>query len=116
MEPTGPSPNFEYVAFHEVVEHDEYWFDIDEYRLDGKQFLLTHIAFEKFSPKIYKQVLHEWECFRKCVKAPLYAMCDDGDPDKWERFVSRLGFKPTGINIICNNGAKRQLFISTVDA
>lgn len=104
--------SFEFVTRHLVVDHEEYWFEIDEYRRGAEQFLLAHIFFEKFSPSILKRVFNEWKAFRTCVKAPLYAVCDDGDAAKWERFVSRLGFRPMGIEVDCNNGERRPLFIS----
>jgi hypothetical protein len=107
---------FEFHSCHEVLWHPEYEFDIDEYRRGDEQFLLAHIYFRKFSPSILKRVLREWHIFRQCVTSPLYVHSGSagGDQDKWERFVSLLGFRPTGINIICNNGATRQLFIHTV--
>lgn len=100
---------------HLILDYDEYWFEVDEHRRGDEQFLLAHIWFEKFTPSIWKRVLTEWKTFRSCVSQPVYALCDDGDFQKWKHFVTRLGFKPTGINVICNNGAERQLFIHTVN-
>jgi hypothetical protein len=106
---------FEFIKRTRVLDYDEYWFDLDEYRsVDGQQIVFAHLGFTKFSPSIFKRVLREWSAFRQCVPAPLYAMRDDGDVNKWTNFVSRLGFKPTGRSIRCNNGALRPLFISTV--
>jgi hypothetical protein len=118
MEPTGELVNpseWSFIGRHRVINHHLYWFDIDEYRLGDQQFLLTHLSFHKFTPSVWKRVLREWKLFREIVTAPLYAVRDDGDVDKWEHFVSRLGFKPTGILLPCNNGQIRQLYISTVD-
>lgn len=99
---------------HIILDYDEYWLEIEEYRRDKDQFLIAHICFEKFSPSILKRFIKEWTLFRTCVTAPLYALRDDGDEAKWLHFVSKFGFKPTGINVLCNSGDIRQLFISTV--
>lgn len=114
MSPLSHS-DFKFVERHVILDYDEYWFEVDEYRQGDKQFLLAHIFFERFSPSIYKRVLREWRAFRQCVPAPLYAISNhDGDEKTWVHFVSSLGFKPTGLKVLCNNGAERQLFISTV--
>jgi 5'(3')-deoxyribonucleotidase len=97
-----------------VLDYDEYWFDLDEYQVDGQQRLFAHLGFTKFSPSIMKRVLSEWKLFRQIVTADIYAIRDDGDVDKWEHFVSLLGFVPTGTTILCNNGNYRQLYIHRV--
>lgn len=104
----------QFISRTRVLDYDEYVFDLDEYRDGNHQYLTAHIAFEKFSPSILRRVLREWKVFRHCVTAPLYAYRDGGDFDKWFRFVSLLGFRPTGLFITCNNGERRQLFIHSV--
>ena len=104
--------NFEFYVEHEVLNYPEYRFLLDEYRRGSDTILLAHIKFNKFSPTIFKRVLREWSAFRQCVSAPIFAYYDDEDIGTWEHFVSRLGFKPTGINILCNNGKQRRLFAS----
>src|SRR5262245_47309448 len=74
------------------------------------------IFFVKFSPSLYKRRLHAWRLFGQCMPATICAVCKDGDPRTWEHFVSRLGFVPMGMEVTCNNGAQRQLFISVVTA
>ena len=99
---------------HLILDYDEYWFQIDEYRKRRTQILFAHLWVEKFTPSIFRRILREWLSFRQVCKASLYAVCDDGDQIKWEKFVRRLGFIPTGRTIFCENGAERPLFISTV--
>ena len=59
-----------------------------------------------------KQLLQDWAVFRTTVDHPLYAYSPVEDR-KWVRFVSHLGFRPTGESILCNNGERRQLYLST---
>lgn len=113
MQPSVVSA-FQYIHCHEVIDHPEYVCLIDEYRHGETQFLLAHIGFSEFSPSVFKRLLREWATFRSVVTAPLYAACDDGDFQKWQRFVSHLGFKPTGVVLPCENGELRELFLSVV--
>lgn len=106
--------DFEFVARHIVVKHPEYWCEIDEYRRGDDQLLLGHIRFIKVSPSAFKRLLKEWRLLRQCVTAPIFAVCGEGSPEVWERFVAHLGFQPFGMEVECNNGALRQLYISTV--
>lgn len=114
MAQTGASDDFKFVARHEVLAYPEYDFDLEEHRRSDGSFLLAHLNFRKFTPSILKRVLREWQTFRTVVRGPIYAIRDDGSHDKWVRFITHLGFKPTDLSITCNNGAVRQLFISTV--
>jgi hypothetical protein len=59
-------------------------------------------------------MLKEWRVFRKCTDAPLYAWHGPGDFETWRKFVTLLGFVPTGQDITCNNGAVRPIYISKV--
>lgn len=107
--------DFKFVQYHTIRDTPDYFFDIEEFKNEeGQQFLLAHLRFNRFSPAVLKRGLHDWRLFRTCVTAPIFAVCDDGDYDKWRRFVSLFDFKPTNIDVPCNNGAVRQLFISTV--
>lgn len=102
--------DFEFVTRHRVRTTDDWWFEIDEYKRGQEQFLLAHIRVAKWSLSALKRMAREWKLFRSVVKAPLYA-CAEEDTDKWERFVSRFGFRFL-CNIVCNNGEERRLFIS----
>jgi hypothetical protein len=103
--------DFEFVARHPVRVTDGWLFEIDEYKRGEEQFLLAHFRFHKWSLSALKQITREWKLFRQCVPAPLYA-CAEEDDDKWERFVSRFGFRFL-CNTVCNNGEHRRLFVST---
>ena len=105
--------DFEFHQNHLVLDKPEYLFDIDEYRRGQEQFLLAHISVHEWSPRVLKMILHDWRLFRQCVTAPLFACAGPGDTDKWERFVSRLGFRFLR-NVICENGEPRRLFIHAV--
>lgn len=106
--------NFEFVQRHRVHEQPKYLFEIDEYRRSGgEQFLLAHIRVIDWSKATLVDMLKKWRVFRECVSAPLFA-CGEEDNAKWEAFVSLFGFKPH-MEIVCNNGEKRRLFINVKD-
>ena len=98
---------------HTVLDKPEYCFDIDEYRRGQDQLLLAHIQVRQWSPTVFKTILREWRVFRQCVTQPLFACAGPGDTEKWERFVSHLGFRFLR-NVICENGEPRRLFIHAV--
>lgn len=105
--------DFEFVCSHPALIDPDYKFELDEYRSGKDTFLLAHLRFWRFSPSIMKRVLQQWSTFRKCVTAPVFAL-GEVDDEKWERFVSLLGFKfCTQVN--CINGASRRLFVNTLD-
>lgn len=111
---TTSNPMFEFVVRHQATDAGDWYFEIDEYRRpSGEQFLLAHIAFRKFSLTALKEVDRHYRVFRQYVNAPLWAVCNDGDLNKWKRFISRYDFKPTGIWVTCNNGETRELFLSS---
>lgn len=101
---------FQYVRTHRALTTDTYWLDLDEYRRGQDALLAAHVRFERFSPSIMKSVIVGWRAFRQCVSAPVVAI-GEVDDEKWERFVTRLGFRYFK-EVICINGKKRRLFIS----
>jgi hypothetical protein len=103
---------FEYVFTHRALTTDDYWFDLDEYRRGQETLLAAHIRFDRFTPSVLKNVLKQWRVFRQCVTAPLIAI-GEVDDEKWERFVTLLGFRFLK-QVICINGKQRRLFIHTI--
>lgn len=100
-----------------IIDKDEYYFAVDELRRprdDGSedQMVFIHLSIFKWTPSVYKEVLRNWKSFREHVVCPLYAVGGvvEEDVAKWERFVTRLGFKFL-TNVVCTNGAERRLFI-----
>lgn len=106
--------DFEYVCTHNALTTDDLWFALDEYRRGQDVFLFAHIRFERFTPSVLKRVLkQQWPAFRQCVTAPLFAV-GEVDDEKWERFVTLLGFRFSH-QALCANGETRRLFIHTAD-
>lgn len=99
-----------------AIDKDEYYFAIEELRraapsgVGEDQMIFVHLLVYEHSVSIYKEILRNWKLFRECVTCPLYAVCGVKDTVKWEKFVSRLGFKFL-MNIVCENGEARRLFV-----
>lgn len=104
----------EFVKKHIVSDNEFFTFKIEEFRDGPAQFLLVHMQFKQHTPTALKVAKREWNLLRTIVTAPLYAVRNDGDEEKWKHFVSLFGFAPTNIRVPCNNGEIRELFISTV--
>lgn len=104
---------FEFVCTHRALTTDDYWFDLEEYRRGQDTLLLAHLRFDRFTASILKRVKQQWSTFRKCVTAPVFAL-GEVDDEKWERFVSLLGFRFCK-QVICLNGETRRLFLHLVD-
>jgi hypothetical protein len=107
--PNSTAADFEFVKRHDVLTYPEYWFELDEYRRGEDQMILAHIRFVKFTPSIFKRVLREWKTFREVVTCPLFAFGEQQD-EKWERFVTLLGFKPLHTDVVWE-GKSRRLFL-----
>jgi hypothetical protein len=97
-----------------LYECPEYTFDLDEYELNGQQMITVHVRFRKWSPRAMKHLLNTFNTFRQVVDCPLYAFGEEIS-DKYTRFVTRFGFKPTSAVVTCGNGEKRPLFVSYKD-
>lgn len=100
---------FTLASQHRALTTEDYWFDIDVFRRGQDTLLLAHLRFASFSPSIFRRVKHEWQAFRQCVAAPVFAL-GEVDDDKWARFVTHLGFRFSR-QVICNNGESRRLFV-----
>src|SRR5215469_14462717 len=77
-----------------LSDHRPYWWaEIDEFAGGG---LLAHIRFARFTPRTYREFLKEWHTSIHALKAPLFAFNGENGGDTWVKFVTKLGFKPTG--------------------
>jgi hypothetical protein len=93
-----------------VLDKPEYYFALEEFRRGEDQMVFVHITVRKWTVSVFKEILRNWKLFREYVTCPLYAIGGVEDLDKWETFVSRLGFKFLQ-DVICENGEHRRLFI-----
>jgi len=98
-------------ATHKVRDTPDFCFEIEEHRNSGGgQFCMAHIAIHRWSPAVLKRMSEEWRVLRTVVTCPLYATAPLQDA-KWQKFVSRFGFRPLD-SVITNGGAQRTLFVS----
>jgi hypothetical protein len=96
----------------EVINKPEYHFALEEFRRGKDQMVFLHLTVKKWNTDVAREILRNWKLFRQCVTCPVYAIGGTDDTEKWEKFVSLLGFKPL-MPIVCENGAKRRLFMHT---
>ncbi|UGA46791.1 hypothetical protein HU230_0012410 [Bradyrhizobium quebecense] len=101
--------DFARAAAHEVLGTDEYAIHIEDFRRGQDTFLLLHLRFTRWTPSVFKRFIAHWTLLRQCVTAPLFAL-GEVDDDKWERFVTRFGFRFLQ-TVKCENGETRRLFI-----
>lgn len=102
------------VQKHEVVTYPEYQAVLDEFDDNGTPRLLMHIEVEPslFNARVFARLINEWVALRECIDAPIFALEPEPDDDKWERFVSRLGFSYASTRVDCTDGQSRRLFVS----
>lgn len=110
----GSDGEFEHTQHIEAYRCADYLFEIDEYRRGEEQMLFAHIRLFNFTPSVFKDLKRRWKIFRECVTAPLFASAENAD-DKWQRFVTSLGFKPLD-KAICDDGNSRPIFIHVKDS
>lgn len=104
--------NWSQTAIHIIVDNPSYLFRLEEYRTDaGDQMLFVHMDVRQWNKSALQQMLREFSCFREHVTCPLYALGLSED-DKWLRFISKFGFVLLLDDVICENGAKRRLFVN----
>jgi hypothetical protein len=104
----------EFVAQHVAHENADCEFLLDEYRdAQGHQMLLAHLNVLRWSKNSLKRIARDWAVFRQHITVPLFAtpMVDD---EKWRKFVARMGWRPTGQQVLCHDGIERPLYIHTV--
>lgn len=93
-----------------ILDTDNYYFALEEFRRGKDQMVFVHLTVHNWTPKVFKEIIKNWKLFRECVTCPLFALGGVEDQEKWEAFVKLLGFTPLQ-EVICENGAKRRLFI-----
>jgi hypothetical protein len=104
--------DFSFLRRTPIIVHDDYWIEIDEFWRGSDQILLAHLRCAKFSPSIFRRLKYDWLAYRNCHLFPVFAF-GEVDDDKFERFVTHLGFAPFS-EVTCLNGQVRRLFISKV--
>jgi hypothetical protein len=110
--------SLELLEKYEVVSRPAYRAVLDDFGdADGNQMCLMHIDFDpsKFSKAALAQMLDDWKLFRSVTDAPLYGIEPEPDDNKWERFVSLLGFQNTNQRVLFRDGLSRRLFVSLSD-
>jgi hypothetical protein len=108
----------ELVAQHVAHKTDDVTFELDEYRdAEGHTMLLAHLLVHQWSAQSLKRIRRDWAAFRPTITLPLFALPkhspDDPGYQKWERFVTLMGWRPTGQQVRCLDGIERPLFIHT---
>jgi hypothetical protein len=99
---------------HVAHDTDYCTFVLHEYRDEaGAQMLLAHLEVHRWSPSALRQIRRDWDVFRQAVRSPLFATPIEGD-DKWVRFVTLMGWRPTGQHVLCHDGIERPLYIHTI--
>jgi hypothetical protein len=98
-----------------IQDEPEYEARMDSYAINGVYVNMMHLDFKIWSPKAFKKLLHAWKHFRFFIKGPLYAINNDVDDYKWEKFVTRLGFTYF-MHVDCPDGINRRCFISQDNA
>lgn len=95
-----------------LIDKDTYHFAIEEFQRGEDRMLFVHLRVRKWSLSVFKEILRNWRLFRECVTCPVYAVGGVDDTTKWERFVTRLGFRYL-TDVVCENGATRRLMLHT---
>lgn len=90
--------------------------EIDVYGNEGdERMYLAHLRVLRWSPSTLRKIKSDWAVFRQFVTVPLFALPmlspEEASYEKWARFVKKLGWKPTHIQVLCADGLERPLFI-----
>lgn len=102
-----------FVRQHPIVQYPEYRCEMDEYADPDRTVLVAHVRFNKFSRSLYRRFRHEWFTFRLSTNHLIFAWeTDTPDAKKYDHFMSPLGFRYTGRDILCQNGVHRRLYLS----
>ncbi len=93
-----------------VIDNDDYFCLVEEFKRGEEQMVFCHMLVFNWTPSVYKDFVRKWRLFRKHVTCPLYAVAGPTDVERWEKFVTRLGFTFV-MPVVCENGAERRLFV-----
>jgi hypothetical protein len=105
---------FEFYAEHDLSKWPEYHSVLHELRDEhGNQMLTIHMDVDplRFSADVLKRMIAEFASLRSCTDAPIFAFEPKPDDDKWERFVSHMGFEFSS-RAKCTDGLSRRCFVS----
>jgi hypothetical protein len=95
-------------------EDDDCTFLLDDYGdAEGRQMLLAHLEVHRWSRSALKRIARTWAIFRQHITVPLFAT-PKVDDEKWRKFVTRMGWRPTNQMVLCHDGIERPLYIHTV--
>ena len=105
---------FEFYQEHELSVQPEYRSVLHELRDEhDNQMLVIHMDAEPstFAPSVLKRMMNEFSALRSCTEAPIFAIEPNPDDDKWERYVSHMGFEYSS-RVECTDGLSRRCFVS----
>lgn len=103
---------FEFYQEHILSEPHEYCSVLHELRdEDGRQLLAIHMDVRKFSPSVLRRMKREFAALRDCTDATIFAIEDNPDDPKWERYVRHMGFEFSS-RVECTDGRSRRCFVS----
>ena len=103
---------FEFYQEHELSINPDYSSVLHELRDEnGNQLLAIHMDVNHFSPSVLKRMKREFAALRSCTDAPIFAIEDNPDDAKWERYVRLMGFEYSS-RVECTDGKSRRTFVS----
>jgi hypothetical protein len=103
---------FEFYQEHELSDNEAYRSVLHELRNErGDQLLAIHMDVHQFAPSALKRMKREFSALRSCTDAPIFAIEDNPDDDKWERYVRHMGFEFSS-RVECTDGNSRRTFVS----
>ena len=102
----------EKIAVHPIVDCDDYFACLDEFRMDdGGTMLVAHIDVHRYSPAVLRSLKKQFDKFRSSTSLPVFVFEPSPDDAKWERFVRYFNFQFCGRTIM-NDGLSHRFFLS----
>lgn len=105
---------FEFFAEYTLMDCPEYVSILHELRDQrGNQMMVMHVQPDpkRFNATVLRRMVSDWQAFRACTDAPMFAIEKYPDDRKWERFVKRMGFEFSS-RVVCADGQSRRCFVS----